>query len=157
MPAITSGAREGLVIATGVLLVSAVFAWRQWVERMNRASGLSEADRDYFRRKDRRRLLGTTILGVIGVGMFVGSLIDFRANKAAGQRFVVIWIGVALLVCISLILALIDWVATRDFAIRHRRELAEARRVLFDQELRLRSLGPHATGGPNGSVEEPLP
>ncbi len=151
MPSVTSGAREGLVIASGVLLVTAIFAWRQWVERVRREEDLSEADQDHFRRKDWRRFFGTTILGLIGVGMVVGSLLDFRASKAAGQRFLAVWVGIAVLVCVSLVLAMIDWTATRDYALRHRRELAEVRRALFDEEVRLRDAARNETRGSNGA------
>jgi uncharacterized membrane protein (Fun14 family) len=154
MPPPTSGSREGLILATGVLILSSIFAWRQWVERVRREEELSVADREYFKRKDRRRFLGTSILALIGIGMAVGSLIDYRASKVAGQRFVAIWVGVAVLVCVSLVLAMIDWVANRDYALRHRRELAEARRALFEKSLV--DPGPSHTGGSetNGSVHE---
>jgi hypothetical protein len=135
MPPATSGAKEGLILATGVLILSAIFAWRQWVERHRREPELSVADADYFARKDRRRFLGTAILALIGIGMVIGSLIDFRASKAAGRLFLAVWVGVSLLVCVSLVFAMIDWVANRDYALRHRRELAEARRALFAKGL----------------------
>lgn len=150
MPAAPSGAREGIVIATGVLTLAVAFAWRQWVERRGREGDLGQADEDYFARKDRRRFAGTAILGLIGVGMIVGSLIDHRASKAAGQTFVWIWFGVVALVCISIVLALLDWLACRDYAVRHRDALLHERRVLLEEGLRRRPAVPDRRDGANG-------
>ena len=144
MSAMTSGAREGLVMAAGVLAVTAYFSWRQVAERGSRGENLSVEDAEYYARRDWRRLLGTSGLGLMGLGILVGSLIPPRAHPIA---FVCVWLGVGLLVVTSLILALFDIRANRRYADRHHRLLMEERRSLLQQELR------HHLAGQNGSGE----
>lgn len=155
MPAASTAARVGLPIAAGVLALAAVFAWRQWVERRTRQDDLSEEDRAYFARKDVRRLLGTTILVLIASGMFVGLSIDPGANRAAGQAFVWVWFGVAVLLCVSLVVALIDWTANLGYARRQRKGLIEARRAILEEEIRLRAAPRNGQAGPRGPIGEP--
>lgn len=145
MPVPNSGAREGLAIAAGVLALSALLAWRQWRERQSRddEEDLSAEDALYFARRDYRRWVGTTILALIGAGMFGGSLLDPRANRIA---FLAIWLGVGGLVCVSLVLAMIDWSANRGYALRHRKLLIQERRAMIEEEIRRRLARPDANG-----------
>lgn len=120
-------------MAAGVLAVAAFFSWRQFVERSSRDDDLSGEDADYYARRDFRRLLGTSTLGLIGVGMLAGSLIAPRSHPIA---FVSVWLVVGLLVCVSLVLALIDMMANHRYAKRHLRLLLDERRSLVQEELR---------------------
>lgn len=150
MAAVSSGIREGITIGSAVLVLAVGLAWRQRAERRGREGGLSEADQAYFAGKDRRRFLGTSLLVLIGVGMVVGCLIDARASRASRQAFVLVWSAVLGLVCVSVVLACLDWAANLRYAGRHRRELAAARLTMIEEELRLRGGGdgPSAAGRP---------
>jgi hypothetical protein len=141
---------EGLVLASAILVLAGAFAWRQWVERSRRADILSGADRDYYRHRDRRRVLGTTCLVLIASAMIAGSLIDYRASRTSARIFLAIWLGVAVLIGVSLILAMADWMANRAFALRHRRALLAERRALLDDELRRRSAPSNGRGSSLG-------
>lgn len=139
MLAATNGVNEGLAIASGVFILAIVLAWRQWVERRDRETDLSEADQTYFTRKDVRRFWGIGLLVLIALGMVRGLTINPKANLATGQQFVWIWTGVLLLILIVLVLALLDWQANLSYARRHRREILEARKALIEDEIRLRA------------------
>lgn len=146
-----SGSVEGLAIGAGVLVLSALFAWRGRVERSRRDDTLNEVDRSYFAHKDRRRAVGTALLSLIGAGMIAGSRIDYRASRAAGRWFLAVWLGVGVLLIASLVLAMADWVANRRYALRLRRALLEERRSLVADELRRRAYGTNGRG-----AEHPL-
>jgi cobalamin biosynthesis protein CobD/CbiB len=139
------GAREGLIMAAGVLVVTAVLAWRQWAERRSRDLDLSIEDERYYSRRDVRRLLGTTTLALIGFGMLVGSLIEPRKHPVA---FLSVWLVVGVLVLVSLALAMLDIFANQAYAQRHRRILIEERRTLLEEELRRHVAGQNGHGEP---------
>ncbi len=151
MPDPRSGVKEGLVLAFVVMTLAAVFAWRQWVERSRRDENLSDEDRDYCLRRDRRRVLGTSCLLLLSAAMIAGCLIDHRASKATARVFLALWLAVALLIGVSLVLAMIDWSANRAFALRHRRALLAERRALLDDEIRRRA----APSNGRGSSHDP--
>ncbi len=146
MPA-ASGVREGLAIASGVLALAIILAWRQWVERRDRDPELSDIDHAYFARKDARRFWGTGLLVFVAAGMFRGLTMNWRANLAASQQFVWIWAGVLVLLCVLVVMAMIDWQANLAYARRHRREILEARRALIAEESRLRQTSPSPQPG----------
>lgn len=148
MTATSSGAREGMLLASTVTAIAITFAWRQWVERSSRSDDLPAEDADYFVRKDRRRVVGTGVLVVIAAGIFVGSWINPKASVQHGQTFVWIWMGVGLLVIVELVLAAIDWHANLGYAGRHRRALIEHRRRLAEEQRRISSTAPgHGQNG----------
>ena len=57
MPAGSATAREGLIMAVGVLAITSYFSWRQFVDRATRDDELTGEDTDYYSRRDSRRLL----------------------------------------------------------------------------------------------------
>jgi hypothetical protein len=106
-----------------VLLMAGGLVWshvRTWSalklekERLVRANvdqaDAAAADYDYRYRQCRRRLQASSLLGLVGVALFVGQLIDFRKNPSF---FVFFWCAVALLVLWIVLLALADVFATR--------------------------------------------
>ena len=144
MAAADPGAREGIVVAVGVLVLSAVFAWRQWAERRVRDETLSEEDADYFGRRDSRRWAGTGCLALTGAGMLAGSLIE--PTKPNRWAFLGVWLAVLLLVGASLVLAMLDWGANRRYALRVRKLLAEERRAILADEVRRQIAARNANG-----------
>ena len=148
MPATFSGSKEGLAIAAGVLALTMIFAWKQWGEWRDREADLSHDDTRYYRHKNIRRALGISILGWIGIGMIVGSLLDPKTEKLT---FLWVWLGVGVLVLLSILLAFLDWFANFSFAARHRRLLIEERLKLIEEEYRqkaARSNGHSGAGVP---------
>ena len=150
MSSFSTGLMQGFILASLVAVLAGVFAYRQWVERSNRETDLSEADLDHFTRKDRRRLLGSAVLALIAVGMFVGLMLlsQARGNRLMARMSGYVWIGVCVLLCVSLILAMLDWVANRVYAVRHGRALAEERRAFFEEQIRQRSAARNGRAGP---------
>jgi len=142
MPPATAGVSEGLAMSAGVLAVTAMLAWMQWREQKSQDDDLSVDDAHYFARRNQRRNLGTSILGLIGAGMFAGSLFDPRANRWA---FLITWLAIGGLVCVLLVLAMFDWTANRAYARRHIRLLAAERRAILEVELKRRALGRNIT------------
>ena len=138
-----SGSWEGLAIAAGVLALTVIFVWKQWVERRDRETNLSSDDARYYRRKDIRRFFGTSILGLIGIGMVAGSLLNPKTQKLP---FLWVWLGVGALVLLSILLAFLDWFANFLFAARHRRLLIEERLGLIEEEFRQRAAGSNGHG-----------
>lgn len=143
MPPASPGAREGLAIAVGVLILTAIFLRKQWADRQDRADDLPAEDALYFARRDTRRWAGTAILGLIGIGMFFGSWLEPRVHRLG---FLATWIMVGGLVIVSLVLALIDWVANRAYAVRHIQQLAEERRRMLEAEIKRRKMGRDVNG-----------
>lgn len=149
MPAVSSGAREGIVIASGVLVLTAVFAWRQWAERRSRDEDLSADDLRYFSRRDVRRAIGNVILGVIGIGMIVGSLLNPRV-PAHQIPFLWVWLSIGVLALVLIVLALLDWSANLRYAARHRRLLIEERLKLIEDEYKKRTTSTSTNSNGNG-------
>ncbi len=155
MPSAQTGTTVGLAIAAAVLALACFFLYRQWVEIRKRETDLTEADRVYFTRKDSRRLLGSILMMLVSVGMTAGVIVNPYRNRASGRLFGYIWLGVASLVCMLMVLAMIDWLANRDYALRHRRELINERKAILEAELRHRALARERRNGTNGTVDGP--
>jgi hypothetical protein len=136
MPIAVAGATESLILAAGVLAVAAYFAWRQWVERRRRGTQATRDDAIHFIRQDARRFLGSVLMALVAVGLCVGTRIDVRAGPSQRLLFSATWLGVIALVGLLLILAMLDWLATRAYARRHRRALLAERLAVIEQERR---------------------
>lgn len=145
MPAGSATAREGLIMAVGVLAITSYFSWRQFVDRATRDDELTGEDMDYYSRRDSRRILGISTLGLIGIGMLAGSLIVPRVHPIA---FVSVWLIVGLLVCVSLILALLDMMANHRYAKRHLHLLSDERKTLLQEEMQRHLANQNGHGEP---------
>ena len=149
MPIGSSAATLGSILAAAVAVIAAGFAFWQWRERRNRASDLSAADLVHYARQDARRFLGSTVMLLIAAGMVFGLRINPR-NRLEGRLFGVVWIGVLALVCVLFALALLDWIAIRAYAGRHRRALIDERLAVIEAERRRLATPPNA-GGPSST------
>src|SRR5215208_4093625 len=120
-------AAAGLALSVGLIVVGiALAAWLHY-ERSHREIGLPRDDAVHFARQDVRRAAVALILAFLSVGILVGSRISPGAAGRMNPLFLQIWIGVSVLVVVLLVLAMIDWLATRAYARRHFRELAKER------------------------------
>ena len=66
-------------------------------------------------------LVGIAVLVLLAVGLVVGSRIPHKLGNRTNPQFLGIWLGVFLLIFFLLSLAMIDWLALRIFARRHRK------------------------------------
>lgn len=130
------GLVPGLIIVGVLVVLAVVFGVRQWLDRRGRDSALSEADARYFARQDARRLAGSSLMLLIAAGMTAGLALNPRADRATGQLWGLIWLGVGVLVIVLLLIGMIDWLELRTYADRHRRALDAERRATIEAERR---------------------
>lgn len=138
MPRSETGETLSAVLAVVVLLVAFGLTWRQRSERARRPPDVSESDRRYHRRQDRRRFRGAVVLALIGLGIGVGGRINVRAGKDDRLAFLLIWGAVFLLLLQLLATAFLDLWSTRRYAERKRRDLASERRRTLEAEIERR-------------------
>jgi hypothetical protein len=116
-------------------IAAALAAW-QWRERKHRPDDLSGPDESHYARQDVRRLLGAATMALIAVGVGVGSRISPGARGRPSGVFVGIWLLVFALVFGLLLLSWLDILATRGYARRHRRQIAEDRQAYLIEQTR---------------------
>jgi UDP-N-acetylmuramyl pentapeptide phosphotransferase/UDP-N-acetylglucosamine-1-phosphate transferase len=142
-----------LVLSSFVLLVAGLLSWREWVDRRGRPlQELSPEDVRHFSHQDRRRTLGIVVLIALAVGLLVGSRIPHKLGIQSNPQFLAIWFGVFLLISLLLFLAMIDWLALRIFARRHRSRILRERIEILRDEARRRKA--YEAGG-NGHHDGP--
>jgi uncharacterized membrane protein len=124
-----------LMTSLGVTLIAVFLGLRQWYERQAREPVLSSDDRGYFARQDLRRACGVVVLVIIAVGLSVGARVPHKMGGKVNLLFVEIWLVVFILILVLLSLALVDWIATRDYARRHRRAIARERIEMLRETL----------------------
>lgn len=105
-----------LALAGVILLVAALLGYREWVDRRGRSPRPSPEDRDHFRRRDRRRSVGLSILSLLALGVVVGSRTPIRADGRPNPVFLGLWLLVFALIAALLTLALVDWYDLRRYA-----------------------------------------
>lgn len=152
----TDIATASLVLSSIVLLLAMVLGWREWRDRLDRGEELSPEDTRHFALQDGRRLLGILVMVLLAVGLLVGSRIPTRLGNKANPQFLGIWFGVFLLIFVLLTLAMVDWIALRKFARRHRKEILRERVEILTEEKRrreaLREQGNANGKGPPGDL-----
>ncbi|MHC5537576.1 hypothetical protein ACYOEI_05020 [Singulisphaera rosea] len=135
MPVDHRTAAAGLVMSLAVGAVAIALAFWLWFERKNRSDELPEEDLQHFRRQDLRRFLVALILMLIAVGLSAGSRIAPKVEGRTNLLFVEIWFGVFILILALLVLAFFDWIATKIYARRQFRALANERLEILREEL----------------------
>jgi hypothetical protein len=144
-------ATASLVLSSLILLVAGLLGWREWSDRRDRAVDLSVEDARHFGHQDTRRSIGIAVMVLLAVGLSAGSRIPHRLGNKTNPQFVGIWLGVFLLIFVLLSLAMMDWLALRVFAHRHRDKILRERIEILMEENRLKK----ARGG-KGHGDEPL-
>jgi hypothetical protein len=97
-------------------------------ERSRRGSPLPAVDRKHFLLQDLRRSVGIALMVLLGAGIYLGARQPLRVIVSAterhpNRRFLLIWLAVFATLIVLLGLAIIDWIATRRYAHRHREAL----------------------------------
>lgn len=147
MPPDRRDAAIGLLLSAFVLFVAGLLAYRQWGDRRRRGVDLAGSDASYFSRQDFRRWLGVFVMMLLALGLAVGSRIPHIDRGRTNPLFVQIWLGVFLLVFALLLLALLDWFATRHYAYKHRRAILQERDESLKDAMRPRSYPSNGRGG----------
>jgi hypothetical protein len=130
-----------LMTSVGITLIAAFLGLRQWYERQAREQDLPSDDRAHFEREDRRRAIGIAVLLLIAVALSVGARIPHKVAGQANGLFIAFWPVVFALIVALLFLAFFDWIATRNYARRHRRSMARERIDLLRDTRRQSSSG----------------
>ena len=145
-------ATASMLLSSFVLLVAGLLGWREWADRRGRDPELSPEDVRHFGHRDRRRSLGIAVLVALAIGLVVGSRIPAKLGNQANPQFLGIWFAVFLLIFLLLALALVDWVALRVFARRHRSRILRERIEMLNQEASRRD---RPETGDNGHLHGP--
>lgn len=146
-------------LSLGVLTIAVVLALWQWVEARGRPSNLSAADRNHFRHQDLRRWVVSGLMLGLGILFFVGTRLSPRAGPRPNLAFVEIWVAVLCIVVALLVLAGCDWMATAQYARRHRQEIVREGMEILRDELRRRASmhsgyqSQPGQSGPNGAPD----
>lgn len=146
-----TGAAETIAVAVGLLAVDAALLVAHVRERSRRPAALDEADQRYYRDRDLRRGLGAAVMALAAVFMIAAARLRTVGDLAAARLYVSLWVGVLALIAALLGLALLDWLANRRFAARHRRQLQDERSALIAEaalEARRRRERRRGRGGP---------
>ena len=147
-----------LVLSFLVIVAAGLLGWREWIDRRDRDKDLSPEDLRHFGHQNSRRMLGLLVLIALALGLIVGSRIPSRIGNQANPPFLGIWMGIFLLIFLLLTLAMIDWIALRLFARRHRNEILRERiEILKEGNRRRKSLGVDGNGHPEGPVGDLYP
>lgn len=128
----------GTLLACGTVLVVLTLLYWQWGERRRRESELSEEDRTHFASQDVRRWVVSGVMTCLAGGILLGSSTPHRQNGRPNIWFIAVWLTVFLLVLVLAVLALVDWLATRRYARRHRSSIVHEGLELLRDEMRLR-------------------
>lgn len=124
-----------IAVASVALLL---WAWQRF-ERNRRVPVGSPEDNRHFRRQDVRRTIVAAVMGILAIGIYVGSRMETRVAGRPNLQFVETWIGIFLLILALLVLAMIDWFATRGYAFRHRSAILQEGIEILKDELRAKA------------------
>ena len=111
-----------------VLVVAGLLGYRERLDRLGRTPSLNPEDFHHFRKRDRRRSLGLSILCLLALGIVVVSRTPIRVGLHANPWFLIIWLAIFGLISFLLCLALVDWFDLRRYA--HRKKAAMGREHL---------------------------
>ncbi|WP_406696498.1 hypothetical protein V5E97_36450 [Singulisphaera sp. Ch08] len=127
-------AAVSLALSIGIVVVAIALLIWLWYERRDRDPNLSEVDARHFKRQDYRRALVAIILFVLALEIFVGSPMEAKVGGRKNYAFLVIWLSAFALVLGLLLLAMLDWLATRVYARRQLQQLARERLEILRAE-----------------------
>jgi uncharacterized membrane protein len=139
MPGATDFQEACRALALGVVMIAAFLGLRQWYERKGREESESADDADHYRRQDVRRAVGVGMMLALAAEVFFGSWVEPWVGGRGNPRFVVVWLVVLSLITLMLVLALVDWYATRTYGRRRRKALFREQIEELREELHRRA------------------
>jgi hypothetical protein len=130
--------RMGLSLSCGILLVTLFLGLWQRFEQRSRDPETNDDDREFFRRQDRRRYAGIAVMVALALSILVDPLLfsvlpassALREKSVSGPISMAIWLIVCVVIVVLLVLAFLDLLATRQYALRHRQALEHERSKL---------------------------
>jgi hypothetical protein len=142
-----------LALACSLGAVAIFLGLREWYERNARDPDLSDVDYEHFQRQDRRRGMGIGVLLLLAMLLPLGSSLTPGPNSDENLSFLIIWILVLALVVALLVLAVLDWLATRTYARRHRKQILRESIESIRQSAQAENTRPARDG--NGTEDSP--
>ncbi len=124
--------------------------WEHWQE-VDAAPNLPAREREHLKRRHRRRIQTSTMLGFVGIAILAGRL--FPAEDPSIVT-ILYWTGVALLVLWMALLALADMIATRVYYGVERRKF-DGERAKLEAQLRRLEAEVKGEGSGNGASKGP--
>jgi hypothetical protein len=174
MPKTDNLAWTSLALSLTIGLIALLLGYRQWWEHKRRDPDLPGFERKYFLFQDLRRGVGILLLAVLAPGIYVGSRLPIFVSDPPppdaasadsivvdrnppapklhpNRHFLIVWLAIFATVAVVLGLALIDWIATRRYAHRHRKALSLERLEILRQTRQKADSG--QKGPVNGSID----
>jgi len=152
MPGATDFQEACRALALGVVMIAAFLGLRQWYERKGREEPGSADDAEHYRRQDVRRALGVGVMLALAAEVFFGSWVEPQIGGQGNPRFVIVWLVVLSLIILMLVLALVDWYATRSYGRRRRKALFREHIEELREEIHRRAAERRGSA-PNGPRE----
>ena len=122
----------------GILLVALFLGLWQWFDQKSRVPDQFPEDREFFGRQDRRRYAGVALMALLALLLPLPTSDKIRLQHAT--LVILDLLIVCVLIVVLLVLAVVDGLATRRYARRHGRELAQEHAKLM-LDVILRQLG----------------
>jgi hypothetical protein len=144
--------RYSLALSLGVAGVAVGLVIWQVLERRWRPEGLADDDVKHFAYQDLRRGLVAAVMLLLAAGVYVGARLEPGVAGRPNPRYVGTWVGVLALVVLLLVLAMLDWSATRRYAARHRLAIAREGLEILRDEMRRRAA--ERTAGARGEPSD---
>ena len=151
-PAVDLTGPASVVLAVMVALTGVFLAYRIWHDHRTRPPGaiVSPLDENHFAREGLRRCLGSIVMGLLAVGIFLGGRVAPQVGGKANPLFVQVWAGVVLLLLALVLLGMLDWVSSRIYARRVRARLTREGLAIVEAELRQKLADKRARAGLSG-------
>ncbi len=125
--------------------------WEHWQE-VDAAPNIPAREREHLKKRHRRRMQTSTMLGFVGIAILAGRL--FPAEDPSIVT-VLYWTGVALLVVWMALLALADMIATRVHYGAQRRKF-DGERAKLEAQLRRLEAEMKGEGSGSGASKKPV-
>jgi hypothetical protein len=144
-----------LILGLLVFFTAIVLGLWQYREAHQRPPGLTLLDQKHFARQDLRRATCTLVLLILAVALIAGGRMEPRVDDRPNLQFVQLWAGVAFLIVVLSMLAMLDFISTRIYARRLRSRLTEEGLDLIEAEVKVRMLLKKSLPDTNGKAHHP--
>ncbi|GAC1471482.1 MAG: hypothetical protein NVSMB9_17720 [Isosphaeraceae bacterium] len=147
--------RSGMALSLGVACVALLLLVWQRIERQADASDRSREGFVFNREQSWRRRIVALVMFLLSGGIFFGARAPHVVSGRPNPTFVWIWLAVAFLILFLMVLALLDWLATRRYAIQRREAIVREGIQILRDKMQFDTRG--ASEGKIVDDEEPWP